>query len=950
MRRMRRLKECHSGAVRSLNHRHIRALVWGVVIALTIVGLFLSVRLVWGLAAVEFTNVDVAVFLNRMAFGAISRPSEEIRYIVFHPRWLVLLSAWPLLILQIMYSLSDFRLWQRLLSGAIRFLLLALIVFCLSDVERIEESRRVSTVVVVDESDSMTSSMRRAAESEVRAALSARPEDVDFHVVAFSQYPRTVEVESIGEEATFLASGSDDVGQVDESLKTSDIAAALRYSYALFSEGAERRILLISDGNETHGSALSEAALARAQGVRIDVRQIVAAEVREVLISGDSVDDRTKLRVGQPFEIGVQIESTHETRAHLDLFVDGERDGGQARDIELVAGMNEEKFRITPERMGELTVRFEITGLGKDEDRFAENNAFSDKFEIQGKPKLLYIESSSLGAQYLQRALQGHGQSSGQDFEVEVRSASGMPTSMKDFLKYSAVLLGDVPRTAATGRTNVPGTSMALLRDYVHGHGGGFIAIGGENAFGSGGYSNTPVEKILPIDFKSPQRRQTSSAAIAYVIDKSGSMHFDSKLKVAKEAVKASVAILNSQDRVIVIGFDSVPQIVVPATRAVNRVSIASRVAKMDAEGGTDIVKALELAYLELSLVTAKTKHVILLSDGQSPTDGSDRLMREMARSGITVSTVALGEANTTYLSRVSKQGKGRAYVVRDVSSVPRIFVEETEQVTNQSIVEGPFVPQVARQHEMIKGVTLNTLMGYVATRAKSGSQTILTSPSGDPILAHWQYGAGKTTAFTSDAKNRWATQWLRDSRNFAQFWAQVVRSTMKIDDERQFDMKIVRENARLRIMVDGVDANDAFLNGLDVVAQIEDPRGERFDVVLRQTAPGFYENTFALSYLGTYFAQAVLTQSGETIGYAQATYSFPYAEEYKRTSPNARLLEAIAETSGGCVDCEYDAIFKPEREGIRDYFPVWPTYLWWAFMLLGVDVFLRRIRIARSR
>ena len=114
----------------------------------------------------------------------------------------------------------------------------------------------------------------------------------------------------------------------------------------------------------------------------------------------------------------------------------------------------------------------------------------------------------------------------------------------------------------------------------------------------------------------------------------------------------------------------------------------------------------------------------------------------------------------------------------------------------NRSIVEEPFVPRVARQHEMIKGVTLNTLMGYVTTRAKSGSQTVLTAPSGDPILAQWQYGTGKTTAFTSDAKNRWAAQWIRNSKSFAQFWGQVVRSTMKTDDERQFDMRIVRENA----------------------------------------------------------------------------------------------------------------------------------------------------------
>ncbi len=898
----------------------------------------------------EFTNADAVTALNRFLFGGLSVPAEQERYVAMHPRWLALLSAWPLLILPIIRSLSDFRLWQRILSGFVRLLLLSLIVFCLIDVERIEESARVSTVIAVDESDSMTAEMRRAAEREVRAALAARPGNADVHVAAFSQSPRAIDPEDIDGNMPFLQSGSDETSEVSASLKTTDIASALRYGYALFAEGAERRILLLSDGNETHGNALSEAAFARAQGIRIDVRRLSAPPAREVLISGDTVADRNSLRVGRPFEIVALIESTHETRAKIAFSADGMPDAAQSREIALNPGTTETAFRVVPEKPGEMTVHFALTGLGDGEDRFAENNTFADRFEIQGKPKILYIEESANGAQYLQRALQGYGTSSGQDFDVEVRSATGLPTSMNDLLKYSAVLLGDVPRMTPSGRSNVTGENMSLLREYVRRHGGGFVAIGGENAFGPGGYADTEIEKILPVDFKASQRREKSSSAIALVIDKSGSMALNQNLDIAKEAAKASVGALQAQDRVIVVGFDDAPYIVVPATRAVNRYSINEKISKMRAAGGTNIRDALELTYLELSLVSAKTKHAILLTDGRSPYTGIDALVREMARANITVSTIALANADTTLLSRIANLGKGRAYVARDASSVPRLFVEETERVTSQPIVEEPFVPTVARQHEMIKGVTLHTLLGYVATRAKSGSQTVLTAPGGAPILAQWQYGTGKTTAFASDAKNRWASQWIRNSKSFAQFWAQVVRSTMKTDDTQRFGMRISRENARVRVMLDAVGEDDGFLNGLNIVAQIESPDGNSFDLVLRQTAPGFYENTFELHQLGTYFAQATLKDANGIVGIAQETFSFPHAEEYAHASPNVNLLKAIAETSGGCVDCEYDAIFKPEREGIRSYFPIWPNYLWFAFILLGIDVFLRRVRFGSSK
>lgn len=932
--------------------RIIQNLVFGfIIVLLTALSAYWTISMCWNMPPLEFTNLELMARIHRLFGWGWSVPAHEISYVMMSPRWLVLLSVWPVIVVFSRYSLSDFPVYQRIMSGLVRLFLLILIVFCLCDIERIEETDRVSEVILVDESDSMTQAMRRAAEEEVTRALANRDETVDLQVVAFSESPRSIDLSAIAEDGRFLQSGSDESASFSESLKVTDIASAIRYSYAMFPEGAERRILLLSDGNETQGDALSEAARARAQGVRIDVRRLKQVEAsKEVLILGDEIADRNQLRVSQPFDIVLEIESTHATRAKVFYFVNGELDTKQTREVELDVGTNFVTFRGESDAAGEMLLRFEIGDLRDGEDRFKENNVFVDKLQILGKPKILYVEENSSSAQYLQRALQGYSGEGGQGFEVEFRTATGLPTTLKDLTKYAAVILGDVPRATQTGRTNVTSANMEILRDYVRRYGGGFIAVGGENAFGLGGYSNTIIENILPIEFKSVQTKNSASSAIALVIDKSGSMELNRNLEIAKEAAKASVGALQAQDRVVVIGFDDAPYVVVPATRAVNRYSINEKIGKMRPAGGTNIRDALELTYLELSMISAKTKHVILLTDGRSPYSGIDALVREMARARITVSTIALANADTTLLSRIANLGKGRAYVARDASSVPRLFVEETTRVTSKPIVEEPFVPHVARQHEMVKGVKLATLLGYVSTKAKSGSQTILTAPGGAPILSQWQYGNGKTTAFTSDAKNRWASQWIRDSKSFAQFWAQVVRSTMKQDEHQQFEMRVVRENERVRVMVDGISDSDVFLNGLSIVAEIEDPAGEKFELKLPQTAPGFYENTFSLHRFGTYFAHAALVDSGETIGYAQETFSFPYAQEYVHTASNEGLLEAIARTAGGCVDCAYDEMFKPEREGLREYTPIWPNYLWFAFALFGLDVVLRRIRFGASR
>ena len=70
-------------------------------------------------------------------------------------------------------------------------------------------------------------------------------------------------------------------------------------------------------------------------------------------------------------------------------------------------------------------------------------------------------------------------------------------------------------------------------------------------------------------------------------------------------------------------------------------------------------------------------------------------------------------------------------------------------------------------------------LLGYVVTRPKPTAEVILATESGDPLLAWWRYGLGMSVAFTSDAKARWAAEWLTWPQ-FGQFWAQVVRHALR--------------------------------------------------------------------------------------------------------------------------------------------------------------------------
>ena len=65
---------------------------------------------------------------------------------------------------------------------------------------------------------------------------------------------------------------------------------------------------------------------------------------------------------------------------------------------------------------------------------------------------------------------------------------------------------------------------MNNIRTYVQDLGGGLVMIGGDQAFGLGGYYKTTIEEILPVRSDFEKEKEKPSIAMVLVIDKSGSM------------------------------------------------------------------------------------------------------------------------------------------------------------------------------------------------------------------------------------------------------------------------------------------------------------------------------------------------------------------------------------------------------------------------------------------
>ena len=600
---------------------------------------------------------------------------------------------------------------------------------------------------------------------------------------------------------------------------------------------------------------------------------------------------------------------------------------------------------------------------------------------------MLYVARDEVYTDYLYQALTQKGMEIillNDPSRIPTRDGSSFPMSLSEMQNYSTVIFNDIPAYSLSM------AQMKMIKSYVHDLGGGFVMIGGENSFGSGGYHETPIEDVLPV--KMVPERKKRSLSIVLAIDRSGSMAIPSgryvKIDLAKEAAVSVAEFLTDKDQIGVIAFDAEAEEVVRLSKVKSKGNIEDRISKIQARGGTNIYPALEIAHRRLKDADTQLKHVILVSDGRSqqPND-SYTLVREMAQDKITVSTIAIGgDADREAMQDIADLGLGRYYETDDAGSLPRIFVKEAF-VASKLIMEGDFRPAVAEDSEILKGISgwgdretrrrgdtetrgqgdnrpiaasprrpvslLPPLRGYVGTSPKDGASVLIVSDTGelaadDPILSVWRYGLGRTLAFTSDAKPKWAVEWLKWS-DFSKFWSQAIGWSLAIPSG-EFNASANIVGSVGHVTVDAVDSKGRFRNFLDFQANVVKPDLSNERLPLRQSGPGRYEAEFDAGQMGTYLLNVSEMKDGKAIDSQNTGAVASYSPEYKDLKPNYSLLERLAVDTGGKFRPEIGEIATHSKASVWQLQDLWRFLVLASIPLFFLDVALRRITISKEQ
>src|SRR5438270_11207954 len=139
-----------------------------------------------------------------------------------------------------------------------------------------------------------------------------------------------------------------------------------------------------------------------------------------------------------------------------------------------------------------------------------------------------------------------------------------------------------------------------------------------------------------------------------------------------------------------------------------------------------------------------------------------------------------------TSLSRICSRPEGSFRkcdlpFLNDPSGLEQILLKDVMEHTGSTAVEKPVAPVVVKHAEILSGVGMETapsLRGYVRFISKPTAETILTVDERDPLLVRWQYELGRAAVFASDAKSRWAANWM-NWPGFDKLWTNLFRDLL---------------------------------------------------------------------------------------------------------------------------------------------------------------------------
>jgi len=894
------------------------------------------------------------------------------------PAYLLLLLLLPALWWLSFAGLSGLGRVRRLFALALRSLVLTAIVFALADVQYQRHSDRIAVIYLLDQSLSIPAAAREQMVEYVNASIEEHRDGAyqDRYAVIVFGRDASVEMPLVDVE---IAMPSNIETILDP--EYSDLSTAIQRAKAMFPYDAAKRIVLVTDGNQNLGNAQREAKAATAAGVSIDVVPVMLTARSEIAV--EKIALPANARRGQPFEMRVVLGndapqgSQRSVAGQLRIV----RKTGQREETivtqEVVVPPGKRVFTISEEidQPDFYTYEAHFSPADPAADGMTQNNQASAFSHIRGKGHVLLIENWDQQGQHdhLVERLRS------EDIAVTITPSNQLFTSLAELQRYDCVVLANVSRSSGNDGDNFTSFSndqISMLVRNTREMGCGLIMLGGPDTYGAGGWTNTELEKAMPVDFEIKNTKVVPVGALVMIMH-AGEMPRSNywQKKIAFESIK----ILGGRDYCGLVQWNGTDQWLWGQSQGglirvgPNRKMMMARTDRMTIGDMPQFDPAMKMAATAFAgIKDASVKHMIIISDGD-PSPATNATLKRLKQLQVKVSTVAVnshGRIGSDEMRRIADATEGKYYVVRSAKALPKIYQREARRIARPLVYEreAPFRPGITAQHEILQGVEegVPPITGFVLTTVKENPlvEVLLQSPQptlakNATVLATWTYGAGKAVALTTDAGIRWADRWSQWD-GYDKLFSQMVRWAMRpTGDLGNLSVATNVGEGKTQVVITALDSDEEFLNDQSMSGTVVAPDMTSIPMSIEQTAPGRYVGEFPSDIAGSYL---IVVTPGPGRAPIRTGVNVGYSAEYRDSQTNLALLKSLASMpvkdgpAGVLVETGLDRS-RPEQllaanPFRRDLQPaianqsIWPWLILVGSWLFFADVFIRRVQV----
>lgn len=851
----------------------------------------------------------------------------------FDNPWLLIIGI-PLLLIVIgsfVYAVrKDNRTIHNVLSFIIHIVIAIFVTLCLAKTTFEMVITETNIYVLADVSYSSNKNLN-LIDDYIEELEKNAPRNSKIGIVCFGKDYEVLT--NIGEELRSVTES-----KVDKS--ATNIKEALEFTATLFNDDVIKRIVIISDGEETKESNI----ISVVQGLAVDNIYVdaiyldnnIKEEEKEVQINEIDYVESTYLNNEE--QVYAVIQANNTAKAFVSLYKDDTLLREKA--VTLVKGYNSISFDLDTSVSGEFNYELKISS---DDDTSKFNNSYLFNQTVSEKVKMLFITEVESDKQ---AAIELYGDTC----EIDFNNKKDVPYTIEDLSKYDEFVLSNVDIRNLNNYSQFIDSLDTLVSKF----GKSLITFG--NTYIQNNYDDPTLavlNNMLPVKFGNDDNE---GKLVTLCLDISRSMEQIDRLNIAKATACSILDNLDDDVNVMVIGFYGEVRTIFLQSPASEREAIKEVIKNLEAYQGTFMGSALNYTYEMVTSLPYEKNEVILISDGLpygEQADSARAIVKKMAQANIMLSTIhTISTDGTDLMKELASLGRGYYYYIKDVDDADALVLNGVMNSLTETILESneSSVEVLLKKESLVEGIeNLPNIKGLYNNNKKSSSKVILeatyTDIVGDsykvPLYTYWSYGNGKVSSFASNISGEWISHWKNDSLG--------VKTLSNIDDvnkpkermDSAFIVEVTNQGTNTLISVEAPSLN---VNST-LSAKVTSPDGTIKEQELVFNTD-IYSGIFNTDLVGDYLVELTYT-FGEMVYTSSYTFTISYLPEYNSfTIFEASNLYYMVSNNGKVSEDGKLELVNDNSNVQKFIYDFTPLLMIICVILVVIDVIIRKLTL----